>query len=212
MSAPELAPTAETVVRVAAGSAAGGSVLDRELRAARRRVEAGDLAGEAVEEALLQGYLFLGFPATLEGLAAWRALGSPGPAAPTEEDPEARVRRGRRLCRRVYGDAYDDLRANVRALHPDLDRWMVEEGYGKVLSRPGLDAVTRELCVVATLAVTGWPRQLHSHLRGALNVGAGPGDVERALDLAADVVDDRLEEAHDLWRRVRDRVGEASCS
>lgn len=199
-------PASRSVVRVAAAMAAGDGALERELVDAARRCEEGTLRPEAVEETLLQGHLFLGFPATLEGLARWRELVAPAPegdgAAATVEE---RAERGRRLCRRVYGDAYEALRSNVRTLHPDLDRWMVEEGYGKVLSRPGLDAVDRELCVVATLAVSARPRQLHAHLHGALNVGAAPEAVDAALAAAEDVAGHALEGPRELWARVRDR-------
>ena len=51
---------------------------------------------------------------------------------------------------------------------------MITEGYGKVLSRPGLDLERRELCIVAACAATEQDRQLHSHLHGALNVGVAP--------------------------------------
>jgi len=75
------------------------------------------------------------------------------------------------------------LRANVAAIHPALDRWMVSEGYGKVLGRPGLDLVHRELCIVGLLAAGVWDDQLYSHLRGALLAGAPVASVGRALQV-----------------------------
>ena len=53
-------------------------------------------------------------------------------------------------------------------------------------------------------------RQLYSHLRGALNVGADATDLERVLDLAsarcgADVAD----RARRTWSEVRARPREA---
>lgn len=197
-----------TAVRVAAATAAGGEALERELDTAARRCEEGAVDPAAVEEVLLQAHLFLGFPASLEGLARWRELGMPaagdhGDAPP----PEQRAERGRRLCRRVYGASYESLRTNVRELHPALDRWMVERGYGEVLSRPGLPVEVRELCVVATLAVAARPRQLHAHLHGALNVGATEGEVARALSLAEEVAGTGLVGPRELWSRVRTGSG-----
>jgi len=81
---------------------------------------------------------------------------------------------GEATCSAVYGTMYERLRQNIRALHPQLDDWMITEGYGKVLSRPGLDLQRRELCIVAACAAQDQDRQLHSHLRGALNVGVAP--------------------------------------
>src|SRR5690606_35321583 len=91
----------------------------------------------AVEEVLVQSYLFLGYPAALNALALWRELsGRPAPAAPGGESGEGWEfwqRRGGEVCARVYGDQYPRLRENIARLHPDLAEWMVTEGYGKVL-------------------------------------------------------------------------------
>jgi 4-carboxymuconolactone decarboxylase len=69
----------------------------------------------------------------------------------------------------------------VRALHPDLAVWMIEQGYGRVLSRAGLDPATRELVAVTVLAATGWERQLVSHLLGASRLGADRSAVRGAV-------------------------------
>ena len=146
----------------------------------------------AVEEIILQSYLFAGFPRALNAARAWRSASErPAPAA----DSEAQIANldmwrelGERTCAIVYGDSYERLRQNIRELHPALDDWMIVDGYGKVLSRPGVDLKTRELCVVAACAVAGQQRQLHSHLHGALNAGATPGDVGLVLDALADLI------------------------
>jgi 4-carboxymuconolactone decarboxylase len=177
------------------------------LEARLRELAGGDEAQAiAVEEALVQSYLFLGYPAALNALALWRGLSgraAPGPAAGDWEDW---ARRGAEVCRVVYGRAYEGLRENVRALHPDMEQWMVVEGYGKVLGRPGLDLVQRELCIVALLAVQDAPRQLYSHLRGALHAGATGTEIETTLADAAELSDATAREhARESWRRVRDR-------
>lgn len=176
------------------------AALDR-LAAAGRRVE--------VEEALLQSYLFLGFPAAIEGFRRWRAL-RPEPPAPAPGDWEAWRERGEGVCATVYGEAYGRLRQNIQRFHPDLDRWMVIEGYGKVLGRPGLDLVVRELLIVATLVVEGPParRQLRSHLQGALNAGAEREQVDGVIRRAARFADpEGIELANKLWSNLR---GESS--
>lgn len=146
----------------------------------------------AVDEIILQSYLFAGFPRALNAARAWRiASGRPGPAA----DPEASVEdlavwraRGEETCAIVYGDHYEKLRRNIRDLHPALDEWMIVDGYGKVLSRPGVDLRTRELCVVAACAVSGQQRQLHSHFHGALNAGVSAGQLSAVLDALTDLI------------------------
>src|SRR5690606_33738897 len=79
---------------------AGGSAgrLDSALRAA---VGVADAA--AVEEALLQSYLFLGYPSALRGLAAWRRISElPAPAEAARDGAEW-ADRGASICARVYG-------------------------------------------------------------------------------------------------------------
>ena len=110
---------------------------------------------------------------------------------------------GESTCARVYGDMYDRLRVNIRALHPLLDDWMIVEGYGKVLSRPELDLPRRELCIIAACAAAGQDRQLQSHLHGALNSGVSPETVSAALQsLHGVVANELLTRAVNLWQRI----------
>jgi 4-carboxymuconolactone decarboxylase len=98
---------------------------------------------------------------------------------------------------------YEKLRANVAALHPAIDAWMIMEGYGKVLSRPGLDLGRRELCIVAACVASGQDRQLHSHLHGAVNVGVGQRVVEQTLTALEDLIPaERITAARMLFARV----------
>ncbi len=78
---------------------------------------------------------------------------------------------GERLCQRIYGDAFESLKTKVQPMAPEVFDWMILEGYGKVLSRPGLDIDIRELSIVAFLIAENRPKQLWSHMKGAINVG-----------------------------------------
>lgn len=147
---------------------------------------------DAVEEIILQSYLFAGFPRALNAARAWRTVSErPAPASDDEaaaDDLETWRARGEETCAIVYGESYDKLRRNIRELHPALDEWMIVDGYGKVLGRPGVDLRTRELCVVAACAVSGQQRQLHSHLRGAMNAGASSSELAAVLDALTDLI------------------------
>jgi len=156
-----------------------------------------------IEELLLQTYLFAGFPRTLNALREWRRL-SPTPLGTDASESVAEWEaRGRETCRRVYGAMYDRLRKNIDGLHPAIDSWMIVEGYGKVLSRPGLDLGRRELCIVAACVASGQERQLHSHLHGALNVGVDASVVSQALDELSSVLPAKvMEPAKRLFARV----------
>lgn len=166
--------------------------------------ELADVPAVWVEELILQCHLFAGFPRALNAMREWRRL-QPEPARPSEEiAPRDWRSRGEATCAVVYGEMYERLRGNIRRLHPDLDDWMIVDGYGKVLSRPGLDLARRELCIVAACAVAKQDRQLHSHLHGALNAGAAPAAVAESLDAIDDLLDrDHAHSIRLLWARVQ---------
>ena len=173
-----------------------------------RLAEAGAAAPATwIEEVILQSYLFAGFPRTLNAAREWRRISRlEAPSADEGEayDHHAEWRaRGEQTCATVYGPFYERLRQNIRGLHPALDAWMIVDGYGKVLSRPGLDLVRRELCIVAVCAAGLQDRQLHSHLHGALHAGATKEQLEGTLDAVSDMVgeDDRVRQRL-LWQRV----------
>jgi 4-carboxymuconolactone decarboxylase len=150
----------------------------------------------------------VGYPRALIAFTVWRKLGgAPEPNESPDEDYELAgewTRRGQELCEVVYAENYPKLRDSVRALHPAVDSWMITEGYGRTLARPGLDLKRRELCTVAQTAVLEAPRQLHSHLRGALNAGASPGEIEGALSIVNPLLSfDQWKKVKQLWRTVR---------
>ena len=185
-----------------------GSGSERQMRVCL--LEARALPPAWVEEVILQSYLFAGFPRTLNAAREWRRIS--GTAAPVE-DSDADVgipgtvdrwrARGEITLAHVYGDMYDKLRVNIAQLHPALDHWMLTDGYGKVLSRPGLNLLLRELCVVAICALAEQDRQLHSHFHGALHVGATPAQVSGTLDALSDLIEeDTLRRYRMLWGHV----------
>jgi 4-carboxymuconolactone decarboxylase len=176
------------MVRVAAAVAAAPMAITR-----RVLLEADGVApAAAVEEVLLQSCLFAGFPRALNAMRVWREVsGEPAPAedeANASPDSAEVHRRGEEACRLVYGDKYDALRGAIASLHPALDAWMLEDGYGKVLSRTGLTLAQRELCIVAACAASEQLPQLKSHLYGALNCGATADDLAQTLSALTDIV------------------------
>ena len=116
------------------------------------------------------------------------------------------ARRGEQLCAQVYGRTYHKLLVNLRTLHPALEALVVVDAYGKVLSRPGLDAQRRELCTLAAIAMLTTPRQLHAHLRGALNTGSSREDVDAVLAIVEEDLDSaRALKVWEMWADVRGR-------
>jgi 4-carboxymuconolactone decarboxylase len=161
---------------------------------------------EEIEETILQSYLFLGYPTTLQALGVWRELVQTPASLETATKVAEWRKRGEQICGIVYGGQYGRLRENVARLHPNVESWMVTEGYGKVLARPGLDLKTRELCIIALLASQDAAHQLHSHLRGALNAGATIAEVDAAVvQVLRSLAPARADEARQLWSEVRTR-------
>jgi 4-carboxymuconolactone decarboxylase len=170
---------------------------------------AGTVASEAVEEVILQSYLFAGFPRALNAMRAWRDISgehAPSSDTATRAETTAKLRqRGEQTCATVYGSKYDALRHAVASLHPALDDWMLADGYGKVLSRPGLTLAQRELCIVAACAASEQTPQLKSHLRGARNCGATIDDLAQTLAALTDMITrDALTSAREELNRIKE--------
>ena len=190
-----------SLVRLSAVLAGGG---EDDVRTALQ-LSAKATSHEWIEELLLQTYLFAGFPRALNATRDWRRLVGAPLVQPEVPLALAQLRTiGEQTCARVYGAMYERLRVNIRGLHPLLDDWMIVEGYGKVLSRPGLDLPRRELCIVAACAATGQDRQLQSHMHGARNVGVAEHVVTETLEALRDAIPEGLRSrAARLWDRIR---------
>jgi 4-carboxymuconolactone decarboxylase len=201
-----LDPQTRDLVRFAAAVAQG---YEPELRDRATALRGSQVPVQWVEELLLQSVLMVGYPRSLIAFGIWRRVS--GVKAPAD-DPDASLghedewlARGEQTCAVIYGENYRKLRENVRELHPAIDLWMVLHGYGRTLSRPGLDLLRRELCTVAQTAVLEAPRQLHSHMRGALNAGASFGEIEGTLSIVNPLLSfDQWKKVKELWRGVRE--------
>jgi len=198
------------LVRVAIAVALGDTVaLKERLRAAR----AIDVPPRWVDELLLQSLLNVGYALGLQAFGVWREV-HPAPAAGSTEEGERLshegwagwLERGARVCEAVYGRTYHRLLVNLRGLHPAIEALVVVDAYGKLIGRDGLDLKHRELCTLAEIAVLDTPRQLHAHLRGALNTGSTHEEVEDVLALVEEDVGQRRPlRAREVWHDVRAR-------
>ena len=201
---PAIGDEERALIRLAAMIAAGS---EADIRTELTRAFE-DAREEWIEEVILQSYLFAGFPRTLNAAREWRRVsGRPAPVADDGERldlAEEWQRKGEKTCATVYGPFYERLRHNIRELHPALDAWMIVEGYGKVLSRPGLDLARRELCIVAACAASRQERQLHSHLHGALHAGASESAITDTLTTVGLLVSpDDAARHRRLWARIQ---------
>jgi 4-carboxymuconolactone decarboxylase len=183
----ELTPEEAWLVSLSAAIAAGDASA---VAAAAQDADEGGAPPEAIYEAILQSYLFVGFPRAIEALFAARPVLERNGAIPLRArpaDPGIALSAGEALCKAVYGKNYVKLMETMRGLSPDLASWMILEGYGKTLSRPGLSAAAREYCIVAILTTTRMWRQLRSHAIGAVNMGGTRPGVREAIALCEPV-------------------------
>lgn len=128
-------------------------------------------------EIVLQSYLFFGYAQAIESAKIFSDnLSKRGLEIPHSPDiafdSTSLRKRGEALCRSIYAPNFERLVANMAIVSPELSYWMVEEGYGKVLSRPGPTGMEREVASIVFLAISRHPVQLFSHVRGARNLGA----------------------------------------
>jgi 4-carboxymuconolactone decarboxylase len=219
---PVLDEPTKALVRLSAVVTAG---TEADVRSALAACNAAATSDVWIEELILQSYLFAGFPRALNAAREWRkargvsqgdsqgdsygdSQGEAAARSPNIDDIAPSLdgwrERGEATCATVYGRFYEKLRANIAGLHPALDDWMIVDGYGKVLGRPGLDLARRELCIIAACVAAGQDRQLHSHLHGALHAGAAAEAITDTLSALYGVVDaGAAGGARMLWARVR---------
>jgi len=194
------------LVRIATATATGDEAKLRERMIAARAAE---VPAGWVEELLLQSFLNVGYPLALVAFGVWREVA--GPPKETGEPiahPEwgRWTERGVKACAEIYGRTYHKLMVNLRALHPAIEPLVVVDAYGKILSRPGLDTKRRELCTLAAIAMLRADRQLHAHLRGALNTGSTREEVDAVLAVVEPDLDPvRALRVWELWADVRQR-------
>jgi 4-carboxymuconolactone decarboxylase len=194
------------LVRIATATATGDEAKLRERMIAAR---AAGVPPVWVDELLLQSFLNVGYPLALVAFGVWRQVA--GPVADAGEsiahpEWERWTERGVEACAQVYGRTYHKLLLNLRALHPAIEPLVVVDAYGKILGRPGLDPKRRELCTLAAIAMLNAPRQLHAHLRGALNTGSTREEVDAVLALVeADLGAERALKVWEQWADVRGR-------
>ncbi len=141
-----------------------------------------------LREVTLMSYLFDGFPTALEG---FRILNE---VLKSENSVNYEIpwnhsnlvlwkKRGEALCKKVYGEKYEQLMKKVASVSAELKDAMVVEGYGKVLARPMMPILEREFCIISMLVIKNKPHQLESHTLGALRCGATESDLKKLISI-----------------------------
>lgn len=89
---------------------------------------------------------------------------------------------GMAVRRSVLGDAHvDRAESNKTPFDEDFQRYITENAWGWVWTRPGLDKPTRSLLTLALLAAQGHWEEFAMHIRATRNTGATPDDIKEML-------------------------------
>ena len=92
-------------------------------------------------------------------------------------DPETQA--GLKTRRQVLGDAYVDASlSRVSDFTAPLQELVTKHAWGNTWQRPGLDLRTRSIVTVAMLVGLGKMHELKIHVRGALNNGVTPAELQ----------------------------------
>ncbi|MBE7369860.1 carboxymuconolactone decarboxylase family protein [Ramlibacter pallidus] len=92
-------------------------------------------------------------------------------------DPE--TQRGLVTRRRVLGDAYVDAAiGRSTPFTAPLQELVTKHAWGNTWQRPGLDLKTRSIVTVSMLVAAGKTHELKIHVRGALNNGVTPEELQ----------------------------------
>ena len=94
--------------------------------------------------------------------------------------------KGLALRKQVMGEEFvANALAGATDFTQPIQEHITAKAWGDVWQRPGLDLKTRSLITVAMLTALGKQHELKGHLRGALNNGATPAELQEVLLQAA---------------------------
>ncbi|MFI4986187.1 MAG: carboxymuconolactone decarboxylase family protein [Alphaproteobacteria bacterium] len=91
-------------------------------------------------------------------------------------------KKGLRVRRAVLGRAYvNKSLASATPFTMPFQELTTEYCWGKIWSRPGLPRKTRSFLNLAMLCALNRPHELRLHVRGALNNGVTPGEIQEVM-------------------------------
>jgi len=90
--------------------------------------------------------------------------------------------KGMKTRRSVLGDKHvDRATAEMSDFDKDFQKYITENGWGAVWSRPGLTKRERSMLTIALLAVLGHDEELAMHIRATRRTGATADDIKEVL-------------------------------
>ena len=99
-----------------------------------------------------------------------------------ETHPEKDFERGLAMRKQVMGEDFVARAfSGLTDFTAPLQQYITRNAWGDVWQRPGLDLKTRSLVTVAMHTALGKQHELRGHVRGALNNGATPQEIQEVL-------------------------------
>jgi 4-carboxymuconolactone decarboxylase len=95
---------------------------------------------------------------------------------------DAEYEKGLATRKQVMGEDFvTNAFANATEFTLPMQHYITRNAWGDVWQREGLDRKTRSLITVAMLTALGKQHELKGHVRGALNNGATPVEIQEVL-------------------------------
>ena len=99
---------------------------------------------------------------------------------------DSRYEKGLATRKQVMGEEFvANALGGATAFTQPIQEHITAKAWGDVWQRPGLDLKTRSLITVAMLTALGKQHELKGHVRGALNNGVTPAELQEVLLHAA---------------------------
>ena len=96
------------------------------------------------------------------------------------DDPDFKA--GLKTRRQVMGDDFvDRALGGATPFTEPMQHYITRNAWGDVWQRPGLDLKTRSLITMSMLIALGRQHELKGHVRGALNNGVTPEQIQEVL-------------------------------
>lgn len=146
-------------------------------------------APAAVVEVILVCTVFAGFPSAGNALTLTKEIFAErgitfNPEKRTATDD--RYEKGMKALEEISAGAGKQVTQQLRAISPDLARFIIEFSYGDILSRPIIANRMKELAIISLLTALGTAQpQLKVHISAALNVGVSEVEIIEAIQQMA---------------------------
>lgn len=81
----------------------------------------------------------------------------------------------------IWGENLQAIEQSLTEVDADLYGYIRDFAYEEILARPTLDLKTRELLAITSLIALGAPKEIATHIQGALNNGATEQEVRETI-------------------------------